>query len=433
MVPLTVLVTPQRAGLKAEGSTTFHLLVQVQGPPAPEGLPGRRPPLNLALVLDRSGSMGGRPLQEAKRAAEAILDRLLPQDRLALVAYDGTAKVLVPGRAVEDPEAFRLPLRAILPGGNTNLHGGWDAGRQEVMAGLVPGQVARVLLLSDGEANAGLQDPAAQGRAAAEAAGQGVGTSTYGLGASFNEALMVDLARQGQGRTYYGETAEDLLAPFLEEFHFMAARCASEVTVAVLPRQRVQVTQLTNHLPSGTRAWRLPELAWASEVWLFLEVTVPASFTGGTVLDVLVSWQDGDGQRQALDPMALALPALDEEAYGALAEAPLVRARFHELEVALWEQRAYDAAMAGDGVAVQFALDALKALGKDDAWTRDRSAELASLAGDRARLTKELFMGYTTGGGSHTRDLDQPGRTASEAPDYLRRKKRQGKGGDPAV
>jgi len=90
------------------------------------------------------------------------------------------------------------------------------------------------------------------------------------------------------------------------------------------------------------------------------------------------------------------------------------------------EERAYRAALEGDRVGLHAALDALKALGKDDAWTRDRTRELENLAGDAdpGRLTKELFMGTSESAGSHTRDLDAEERT------FLQRKKRKGKG-DP--
>jgi Ca-activated chloride channel homolog len=84
MSDLTMIVTPLRSGLIAKGHTTLDVLVQEQGPPAPLGLKVERPPLKLAIVLNRSGSMEGQPLAEAKRAAGAILERLTPLDRLAL-------------------------------------------------------------------------------------------------------------------------------------------------------------------------------------------------------------------------------------------------------------------------------------------------------------------------------------------------------------
>ncbi len=434
MSDLTMLVTPLRAGLNAEGRTTVDLLVQLQGPPTPAGLKTERLPLNLALVLDRSGSMGGRPLTEAKRAAGAILERLTPMDRLALVAYDGRAKVLVSGRHVTDPAVFEAALREIHSGGQTDLHGGWQAGMREVLPGVAPGMLSRVMLLSDGQANEGITDPGAQAQATADAAAKGVGTSTYGLGTGFNEALMVDLAHHGQGRCYYGESAEDLLDPFLEEFEFLAARCASDVQVALQTAPGLVVTQATNHLPSGLGAWRLPELTWSSEVWILLKVdmdaaTLPKGPEGSTVLFLRTSWKDRTGEEHRLPYQPLTLPLLSKEAFEELPEHPLVRKRLLELEVGMWEEQAYRAAVLGDRVGVQAALDALKTLGKEDAWTLDRAMELEALAkeADDAQLAKELYCGYSSSMGSHTRSRNEE--TAEEKVErYLRRKKRQGKG-----
>lgn len=434
MSELITIVTPLHAGLKAEGRTTLDVLVQVQGPSTPAGVKIDRPPLNLALVLDRSGSMGGRPLEEAKRAAECIVGKLTPLDRLALVAYDGRAKVLVSGRQVTDPAVFGTALRGIQSGGQTNMHGGWLAGLREILPGIAPGMLSRILLLSDGQANEGITDPGAQAQAASDAAGKGVGTSTYGLGTGFNEALMVDLAHHGQGRCYYGESAEDLLDPFLEEFAFLAARCASDVQVALQTIPGLVVTQATNHLPTGLGAWRLPELAWSSEVWILLKVdvdaaTLPKGPEGSTVLFLNTSWKDRTGEEYSLPYQPMVLPLLSAEAFDALPEHPLVRNRLRELEVGKYEEQAYRAAVLGDRAGVRAALDALKALGKDDAWTLDRAMELEALAreADDSKLAKELYCGCSSSFGSHTRSVHE-GTAEEKVEGYLRRKKRQGKG-----
>jgi hypothetical protein len=288
--------------------------------------------------------------------------------------------------------------------------------------------------LSDGQANEGVTDPGAQTQATADAAGKGVGTSTYGLGTGFNEALMVDLAHHGQGRCYYGESAEDLLDPFLEEFEFLAARCASDVQVALQTAPGLTVSQATNHLPSGLGAWRLPELAWSSEVWILLKVDVDATTLqkgpeGGTVLFLRTSWKDRSGVEHSLPYRPLILPLLSQEAFEALPEDPLVRRRMRELEVGMCEERAYRAAVMGDRAGVQAALDALKALGQDDAWTQERALELELLAkeADNAHLAKELYCGCSSSMGSHTRNINEE--TPEEKVErYLRRKKRQGKG-----
>ena len=120
----------------------------------------RRPPLNLALVIDKSGSMRGRPLHEAKRCADMVVDRLSASDRLAIVAYDNSVEVVLPSAPVEDRSRFKQAIASIREGGMTNLHGGWHAGATEVARSIRAEGVARVLLLSDGQANEGETDPA---------------------------------------------------------------------------------------------------------------------------------------------------------------------------------------------------------------------------------------------------------------------------------
>jgi len=97
----TLLATPRRPALLAEHDNTLEVLVRLQAPDAPAELPQRNP-LHLALVIDRSGSMSGRPLAEARRCAEFVLDGLLPTDRLSLVVYDDDVDTLVPAVPVGD-------------------------------------------------------------------------------------------------------------------------------------------------------------------------------------------------------------------------------------------------------------------------------------------------------------------------------------------
>ena len=224
----TVLVTPRRPALVSGFDNTVDLLVRVQAPPRPETLAERKP-LNLAVVLDRSGSMSGPPLDEARRCAAMIVDRLEPRDRAALVVYDDAVRVLVPATPAADRAVFHQAIAAITEGGTTNLYGGWLAGNEQMIPLARGAATTRVLLLSDGQANSGITNPDAITRQCAERADAGITTSTYGLGRHFNEELMIGLANAGRGNSYYGETAEDLMDPFAEEFDLLAGLCAREI------------------------------------------------------------------------------------------------------------------------------------------------------------------------------------------------------------
>ena len=120
-----------------------------------------RPPLNLALVIDRSGSMAGSKLSYARKAARFLAGELTAADRLAIVTFDDEVNVLVPSQPVRDPLTFISAINTIQAGGCTALFDGWLAGATQVAQQLDPTALNRVLLLSDGQANEGLTDAAA--------------------------------------------------------------------------------------------------------------------------------------------------------------------------------------------------------------------------------------------------------------------------------
>ncbi len=199
MTPTTVLLAPRRAGLRAGRDQVLDVLVRVQAGAATNARP--RLPLHLALVLDRSGSMSGTPLEEAKRCAASIVDRLDARDNVSIVAYDDSVRVLASCRPVAEREALKRAIASLDSGGSTDLHAGWLTGAESLAPHTRADVLSRVILLSDGCANAGLVDPVQIERHCAELANAGVTTSTYGLGQNFNEQLMVQMARAGRGNS----------------------------------------------------------------------------------------------------------------------------------------------------------------------------------------------------------------------------------------
>ena len=115
----------------------------------------RRTPVNLAIVLDKSGSMQGDKLRKAKDAALASIDRLGPNDIVSVVAYDHTVEVLVPATKISDRAALRTAIERLSAGGNTALFAGVSKGAAEVRKFVDRQRVNRIILLSDGQANLG--------------------------------------------------------------------------------------------------------------------------------------------------------------------------------------------------------------------------------------------------------------------------------------
>ena len=317
-----LVLTPDKAALAPDGPTTLRLLVRVQAPDLPQGAVAR-PPLHLALVLDRSGSMGGAPLDEAKRCARNMIDGLAPGDRAAIFAFDDEIERVAPLTPATDKLALAAALAGIQSGGTTNLHGGWHAGAEELAAQLAGNDVHRVILLSDGGANAGETDLEEITRQCKVFAQRGVSTSTYGLGEQFNEQLMLAMAAAGRGNAYYGQTAADLAEPFAAEFALLSSLCARGVVLKVKAPDGVGVKLRNNYDPVDGEplAWRLPDLAFASEAWALLELEIPAVASAGgapVAVPVTVSVQAAMRDSTPLFLMA-ALPPLAVGGLGAKA------------------------------------------------------------------------------------------------------------------
>ncbi|MBK8481867.1 MAG: VWA domain-containing protein [Proteobacteria bacterium] len=237
----------------------------------------KRAAVNVALVLDRSGSMTGRKLEHAKRAAIQALDGLGPQDIVSVVAYDTTVEVLVPATKLRDRAAVYRRIAQLRARGTTALFAGVSKGAHEVLKFLDGRGVNRVILLSDGLANVGPSSPGALAGLGSSLAKNGITVSTIGLGLGYNEDLMYRLAGASDGNHVFVEREDQLPAVFAREFGDMFAVVAGEVEVRIrcgVGIRPLRVLGRSARIVGDEVSVRLSQLQAAVQKYVLLEVEV---------------------------------------------------------------------------------------------------------------------------------------------------------------
>ena len=190
---------------------------------------------DIVIVLDRSGSMAGQKLSDARLAVMQLIDQMTANDRLAIVTYSNGVQLLSP--LVNMDEARRGQLKMVVgqvnADGGTNLGAGLKHGIQALMQTPASGRQRRVILISDGQANQGIVDPLEIGKMASGAAAHNFSVSTVGVGHDFNEILMTTLADHGAGRYYFLEDPKRFALVFEKEFQDTRNVAASGVEILV--------------------------------------------------------------------------------------------------------------------------------------------------------------------------------------------------------
>ena len=189
--------------------------------------------LNLSLVIDRSGSMAGAPLHHALKAAESVVDQLEPDDILSVVVYDDEVDSVVPPQAVTNKGALKNSIRKVKAGGITNLSGGWLKGCEHVKTRLDPQKINRVLLLTDGHANMGIQGPKTLTATSGQKAEEGITTTTLGFAQGFNEDLLIGMARAATGNFYFIQSIDEATEVFSIELDSLRAVVGQNLKVTL--------------------------------------------------------------------------------------------------------------------------------------------------------------------------------------------------------
>lgn len=311
---------------------SLYVLARIKGS-RPADLSERRP-LNISVVLDRSGSMAGDKLEYVKQAAEFLMRRLGAEDLFSLVTYDNEVRVEFAPAAPVHKDAISAAIRRITSGNTTNLSGGWMQGCQLVAEHMVAGQVNRVLLLTDGLANQGITDAVRLEALARSKRGEGITTTTMGVGMGFNEDLLTRMAAEGGGAFYFIDSPDVAPQLFSEELQGLLNVIGQNLTITLTVSPPVRfVRQLHAYpaRPDGPRlTFSLGDL-YADELkLLLLEFFIPGLPQLGQVEVARLRFEYDELGAETVTHRSLELPIVvnavaEEQAAGQTPHAEVVR------------------------------------------------------------------------------------------------------------
>ncbi len=366
----------------------------------PEVTLRRRPPFNLSLVMDRSGSMQGEKIQRAREAVCYCVDQLLPDDRVSVIVFDEVVELRVPCQQATDKQQIKRHIRSIEARGSTALHEAWVRGGIEVSQQLSPEVINRVMLVTDGQANVGETRNDRIISQAGELAARGVSTTTIGIGNDFNEDLLIPMAEAGRGNAWHVREAAEMERIFATELEGLTAQVGHTVSLGFSPGDGVRVSDVLNDFEvTHTGRYKLPNLMLGQPVEVVARLNLSAGRVGERkhLLDLRLAWnpQLSEDEKTPVEKVtgrreAIIQPVTIEYGAAEAVEQLPVDARLTKAVQMLLSARARREAIglmdAGDYSGAQqvifYASAALRAAGAElgDAEMLRDSSELAQLA-----------------------------------------------------
>jgi Ca-activated chloride channel family protein len=256
-------------------------------------------PMNLALVIDRSGSMKGDRIANAMNAAVSAIERLRDGDSVTVVAFDSAAQVVVAPTRVSSASrpTMEAAVRNIRLGGDTCISCGLQEAMQQLAQTSLSGdRVNRMILLSDGATNSGIKDVPGLRAMAGRMNAKGVTISTIGVDVDFDEKVMAALAAEGNGRHYFVANASGIPAVFAQEFDDILASVAKEAELSIELAPGVEVAEVFDRSfrREGSKII-VPFGAFSAkqEKTVLIKLKVPADREGTqAVADVKLAYRD---------------------------------------------------------------------------------------------------------------------------------------------
>jgi Ca-activated chloride channel homolog len=262
-----------------------HLALTLRADEAFEPQSSESRNVDLVIVLDRSGSMKGRKISDARQAVLTLLSGLTAADRFALVTYSDRAQEISGLKYVtaDYGEHLKAQVTGIRAGGGTNLGAGLRAGINVLLAARENGNARKLILISDGLANKGITDSTRLGRMAGVAVEKEFAVSTVGVGTDFNEQLMTTIADRGAGNYYYLENPTAFAEVFQKEFFYTRATVATNVAIIFPLGSGVSLVDAAGYpiaIQEDQAVFYPGDLRSGQTRKLFLTLQVPTGTTG---------------------------------------------------------------------------------------------------------------------------------------------------------
>ena len=277
-------VETEKSVLFAGPSQEVVIKVTLDAPMVPSSFD--RPPVNLSIVLDKSGSMNGEKIRQAKAAAIEAVQRLGVSDIFSLVVYDSNVHTIIPAQSVRNINQIISRINRIYAGGSTALFGGVSQGASEIRKYIGSEHVHRIILVSDGLANVGPASPVELGRLGAALIKENISVTTIGVGYDYNEDLMTRLSQKSDGNSYFVETGSELPQIFAAELGDVLNVVAKKVKVIISMPDGVEPVSIIGRegrIKGRTVEFSMNQLYGEQEKYALVKVKIPESNTGTTM------------------------------------------------------------------------------------------------------------------------------------------------------
>jgi Ca-activated chloride channel family protein len=376
-----------KAGKSSEIEVRLRLQIDaIQG--------GRRPPVNVALAVDTSGSMEGKAIEDARRACLAMVDELGEGDRIAIVTYDTKADLLVPSTVLDagTRASIRRSIEKMTARGTTNMGSGLQVALQQVQSYRTNEGVNRIVLVGDGVPN----DPSQLPALAQQAGQQGITITALGLGLDYDETLMGKIAELSGGKFHFVDDSAKVAEVLEREVVVMKRIVGRSAVLQLVSGPGVTIQEVIGHtvqpVGGGIVQIGLGDLGEQEERDVILRLSAPGRSPGAAIelIDAELSYQDAVVNGGSLQDRAfLAVHATDDQAELEAGHDAGVERSAARAAVASLVLQAIATARAGNLAGALLLVDRAEKLARERGRALD-DHELTSKAAEMEELRKSL-------------------------------------------